>query len=94
MRVHIDLEDELVDEIDRRVGHERRNAYIADAVRQAARSRAMGEDPVGLRIELGGKVIPGIRTSPSGSTTPGTRILGASADGGAPTHRQRLAPSA
>jgi hypothetical protein len=34
MRVHIDLDDELVDEIDRRVGHERRNAYIADAVRR------------------------------------------------------------
>jgi metal-responsive CopG/Arc/MetJ family transcriptional regulator len=32
MGVHLD--DELVDEIDRRVGHERRNAYIADAVRR------------------------------------------------------------
>jgi len=34
MRVHITLEEELVDEIDRRVGPRQRSAYIAEAVRK------------------------------------------------------------
>jgi hypothetical protein len=39
MRVHITLADELVDELDRRVGARRRSAYIARAV-----ERALDED--------------------------------------------------
>ena len=35
MRVHITLEDDLVRELDRRVGARRRSAFIAGAVRQA-----------------------------------------------------------
>jgi predicted transcriptional regulator len=35
MRVHITLNDELVRELDRRVGARRRSAFIAEAVRQA-----------------------------------------------------------
>jgi Arc/MetJ-type ribon-helix-helix transcriptional regulator len=35
MRVHITLEDELVHELDRRVGARRRSSFIAGAVRQA-----------------------------------------------------------
>ena len=35
VRLHISLEDELVQEIDREVGPGRRSAYIADAVRAA-----------------------------------------------------------
>lgn len=35
MRVHITLEDDLVRELDRRVGARRRSAYIARAVEQA-----------------------------------------------------------
>ncbi|MGA9161919.1 MAG: hypothetical protein WB297_13790 [Actinomycetota bacterium] len=34
MRVHISLEDDLVDEIDRKVGPRHRSSYIADAVRK------------------------------------------------------------
>ncbi len=33
MRVHISLDEELVGEIDRRVGPRQRSAYVADAVR-------------------------------------------------------------
>lgn len=35
MRLHISLEDELVEELDRRVGRRRRSAFIARAVREA-----------------------------------------------------------
>ena len=35
MRLHITLEDDLVRELDDRVGHRRRSAFIAEAVRQA-----------------------------------------------------------
>jgi Arc/MetJ-type ribon-helix-helix transcriptional regulator len=35
MRVHISLSDELVRELDRRVGSRRRSSFIASAVRQA-----------------------------------------------------------
>ncbi len=35
MRLHISLDDELVAELDRRVGSRKRSAYIAATVRQA-----------------------------------------------------------
>lgn len=35
MRLHISLEDELVHDLDRRVGRRRRSAFIASAVRGA-----------------------------------------------------------
>jgi hypothetical protein len=35
MRMHITLDDEIVRELDRRVGPRRRSAFIAEAVRQA-----------------------------------------------------------
>jgi Arc/MetJ-type ribon-helix-helix transcriptional regulator len=35
MRIHISLEDELVRELDRRVGTRRRSSFIARAVREA-----------------------------------------------------------
>ena len=35
MRLHIQLEEELVRELDSRVGPRRRSAFIAEAVRQA-----------------------------------------------------------
>jgi metal-responsive CopG/Arc/MetJ family transcriptional regulator len=43
MRVHITLEDELVGEVDRRVGARRRSAFIAQAVRQALDERRRWE---------------------------------------------------
>lgn len=38
MRVHISLDEELVAEIDRKVGPRRRSAYIADVVRRQLES--------------------------------------------------------
>jgi metal-responsive CopG/Arc/MetJ family transcriptional regulator len=35
MRMHITLDDELVRELDRRVGPRRRSAFVAQAIRQA-----------------------------------------------------------
>jgi Arc/MetJ-type ribon-helix-helix transcriptional regulator len=35
MRIHISLEDELVEELDRRVGHGNRSAFVASLVRRA-----------------------------------------------------------
>jgi Arc/MetJ family transcription regulator len=35
MRVHITLDEELVQELDQRVGPRRRSAFVAEAVRQA-----------------------------------------------------------
>ena len=35
MRLHINLEDDLVSELDCRVGNRRRSAFIAEAVRRA-----------------------------------------------------------
>ncbi|HSJ50241.1 MAG TPA: hypothetical protein VLA90_03005 [Actinomycetota bacterium] len=38
MRVHVHLDEELVQELDRRVGPRKRSAYIADAVRKQMES--------------------------------------------------------
>lgn len=35
MRVHISLDDDLVEQLDRRVGRRRRSAFIAETVRRA-----------------------------------------------------------
>jgi predicted transcriptional regulator len=35
MRLHIQLEDELVDELDRRAGRRRRSAFISELIRRA-----------------------------------------------------------
>jgi Arc/MetJ family transcription regulator len=35
MRLHIQLEDELVAELDRRCGHRRRSAFVAELIRRA-----------------------------------------------------------
>jgi hypothetical protein len=54
MRVHISLEEELVDEIDGKVGPRQRRSYIADAVRKQLDARAtVGEDPFRVRDHLG-----------------------------------------
>jgi metal-responsive CopG/Arc/MetJ family transcriptional regulator len=38
MRVHINLEEDLVEEIDRKVGPRRRSSFIADAIRRQLES--------------------------------------------------------
>jgi metal-responsive CopG/Arc/MetJ family transcriptional regulator len=43
LRLHISLADELVAELDRRVGRRRRSAFIADAVRRALDSERRWE---------------------------------------------------
>jgi hypothetical protein len=43
MRVHITLADELVEELDRRVGPRRRSSFIADAVARALDDERRGE---------------------------------------------------
>jgi Arc/MetJ family transcription regulator len=43
MRMHISLDDELVAELDRRVGPRRRSAFIAEAVRNALDDEARWE---------------------------------------------------
>ena len=35
MRLHIQLEDELVAELDQRAGHRRRSAFVAELIRRA-----------------------------------------------------------
>jgi len=50
MRLHITLDDELVEELDRRVGPRRRSAFVAQAVRAAledARRWELVESAVG-----------------------------------------------
>jgi len=44
MRVHITLEDELVAELDRRVGHRGRSRFIAAAVRRVLTDEQRWED--------------------------------------------------
>ena len=43
MRVHITLEDQIVHELDRRVGARRRSAFISGAVRRALDDEARWE---------------------------------------------------
>ncbi|MEJ7876762.1 MAG: hypothetical protein WKF62_08880 [Solirubrobacterales bacterium] len=43
MRVHITLEDQIVQELDRRVGARRRSAFISRAVRRALDDEARWE---------------------------------------------------
>jgi metal-responsive CopG/Arc/MetJ family transcriptional regulator len=44
MRVHITLDDELVDRLDRRVGRRRRSAFISATVRMALDDERRWED--------------------------------------------------
>lgn len=44
MRLHISLADELVVELDRRVGRRQRSAFIAETVRSALEDRRRWED--------------------------------------------------
>jgi Arc/MetJ family transcription regulator len=44
MRLHISLEDELVAELDRRVGRRRRSAFIAETLRHALEDERRWED--------------------------------------------------
>jgi len=44
MRVHISLEDELVELLDRRVGARRRSAFISETLRRALEDERRWED--------------------------------------------------
>lgn len=44
MRLHISLEDDLVAELDRRVGRRRRSAFIGQTVRRALEDERRWED--------------------------------------------------
>lgn len=44
MRLHISLDDELVEQLDRRVGRRRRSTFIADALRRALDDARRRED--------------------------------------------------
>ena len=47
MRLHISLEDELVAELDRRVGKRRRSAFIAQLLRQSLDDRRRWDQVIG-----------------------------------------------
>lgn len=44
MRLHISIEDDLVAQLDRRVGRRRRSAFIAETVRHALDDEARWDD--------------------------------------------------
>ena len=44
MRLHISLDDELVDELDKRVGSRRRSTFISEALRRALDDERRWED--------------------------------------------------
>ncbi len=44
MRLHISLEDDLVEQLDRRVGRRRRSTFIAETVRRALDDERRWED--------------------------------------------------
>ena len=46
MRVHINLEDKLVAQLDRRVGRRKRSAFIAQTVRRALEDQRRWDDIV------------------------------------------------
>jgi metal-responsive CopG/Arc/MetJ family transcriptional regulator len=44
MRVHISLDDDLVEQLDRRVGVRRRSAFVSETVRRALQDEQRWED--------------------------------------------------
>ncbi|HET8620843.1 MAG TPA: CopG family transcriptional regulator [Acidimicrobiales bacterium] len=44
MRLHIQLDDELVAELDRRAGHRRRSAFVAELIRHALEDAQRWDD--------------------------------------------------
>jgi metal-responsive CopG/Arc/MetJ family transcriptional regulator len=44
MRLHISLDDELIEQLDRRVGARRRSAFISETVRHALEDERRWED--------------------------------------------------
>jgi Arc/MetJ family transcription regulator len=44
MRLQINLDDDLLGELDRRIGRERRNTFIAEAVRSALKDERRWQD--------------------------------------------------
>lgn len=53
MRLHISLDDEIVQDLDRRVGRRRRSAFIASAVRAALDDQRRWNDIEGALGGLG-----------------------------------------
>ena len=51
MRLHIQLDDELVDELDRRCGPRRRSAFVAELIRRALDDERRWDD---IESALGG----------------------------------------
>lgn len=51
MRLHISLDDELVERLDRRVGRRHRSAYISETIRHALEDERRWED---IEAGLGG----------------------------------------
>jgi Arc/MetJ family transcription regulator len=51
MRLHIQLDDELVAELDQRAGHRRRSAFVAELIRRALDDERRWDD---IEAALGG----------------------------------------
>ena len=51
MRLHIQLDDELAQELDRRCGHRRRSAFVAELIRRALDDERRWDD---IESALGG----------------------------------------
>lgn len=51
MRLHIQLDDDLVDELDRRCGRRRRSAFVAELIRRALEDERRWDD---IESALGG----------------------------------------
>ena len=53
MRLHISLDDEIVAELDRRVGERKRSAFIAAIIRQALDDASRWEQVLGAAGSIG-----------------------------------------
>jgi hypothetical protein len=87
MRLHITLDDDLVAELDRRVGPRQRSGYIAAAVRRAlsdAHRWELVESSIGASPPSALSAVPGTHgtvTLDAGYALSGARLHGASVDG-------------
>lgn len=88
MRVHITLDRDLVDEIDRLVGPRKRSAYIGDAVRNRLESERRWRKIRSASARYRMKGTRGTRTRPDGCTIPDEKILAAWGDRTGPPELQ------
>jgi hypothetical protein len=83
VRLHIQLEDDLVEELDRRAGHRRRGAFVAELIRRALDDARRWDDIEAALGSIADEGMSGTMTRANGSAASGAATNAGRAEPGA-----------